>query len=158
MNFDLPDMVVGTILVITALLVLCSCLVLMVKVLGSLLKGQVAVVIKKTINTGKHPEPPRGGHPWASPTGAPPSDSPQTMVSARSLSLGSDKLQKVRCHLPLKSSLASWVGPGEQAQAFTCLQGPEKEPVQIQRAVRCFPSWQFSCLLARDFTGSVRIP
>ncbi|XP_047655287.1 sodium-dependent phosphate transport protein 2B [Phacochoerus africanus] len=50
-NFDLPDMVVGTILVITALLVLCSCLVLMVKVLGSLLRGQVAVVIKKTINT-----------------------------------------------------------------------------------------------------------
>uniref|UniRef100_A0A8C3WQ08 Sodium-dependent phosphate transport protein 2B n=1 Tax=Catagonus wagneri TaxID=51154 RepID=A0A8C3WQ08_9CETA len=50
-NFDLPDMVVGVILLLIALLVLCSCLVLMVKVLGSLLRGQVAVVIKKTINT-----------------------------------------------------------------------------------------------------------
>ncbi|XP_026958609.1 sodium-dependent phosphate transport protein 2B [Sagmatias obliquidens] len=50
-NFNLPDVVVGTILLVVSLLVLCSCLVLIVKLLGSVLRGQVAVVIKKTINT-----------------------------------------------------------------------------------------------------------
>ncbi|MBV99298.1 Sodium-dependent phosphate transport protein 2B, partial [Eschrichtius robustus] len=50
-NFNLPDVVVGTILLVVSLLVLCSCLILIVKLLGSVLRGQVAVVIKKTINT-----------------------------------------------------------------------------------------------------------
>ena len=59
-NFNLPDVVVGTILLVFSLLVLCSCLVLIVKLLGSVLRGQVAVVIKKTINTGKHTAPHSG--------------------------------------------------------------------------------------------------
>ncbi|XP_066241860.1 sodium-dependent phosphate transport protein 2B [Saccopteryx leptura] len=48
---NLLDLVVGIILLVTSLLVLCGCLILIVKLLGSVLKGQVAVVIKKTINT-----------------------------------------------------------------------------------------------------------
>eukprot|EP00074_Homo_sapiens_P035888 NP_006415.2 sodium-dependent phosphate transport protein 2B isoform a [Homo sapiens] len=50
-NFHLPDLAVGTILLILSLLVLCGCLIMIVKILGSVLKGQVATVIKKTINT-----------------------------------------------------------------------------------------------------------
>ncbi|XP_055981551.1 sodium-dependent phosphate transport protein 2B-like [Sorex fumeus] len=50
-NFNLPDLAVGIILVIVSLLVLCGCLIMIVKLLGSVLKGQVAVVIKKTLNT-----------------------------------------------------------------------------------------------------------
>ncbi|ELW61417.1 Sodium-dependent phosphate transport protein 2B [Tupaia chinensis] len=50
-NFNLPDLAVGIILLIVSLLVLCGCLVMIVKLLGSVLKGQVAVVIKKTLNT-----------------------------------------------------------------------------------------------------------
>ena len=53
MNLNLSDAVVGTILLITSLLILCTCLILIVKLLGSVLRGQVAAVIKKTINTGK---------------------------------------------------------------------------------------------------------
>ncbi|XP_053433993.1 sodium-dependent phosphate transport protein 2B-like [Nycticebus coucang] len=50
-NFNLPDLAVGIILLIISLLVLCGCLIMIVKLLGSVLKGQVAVVIKKTLNT-----------------------------------------------------------------------------------------------------------
>ncbi|KAM4854721.1 sodium-dependent phosphate transport protein 2B [Thomomys bottae] len=50
-NFDLPDLAVGAILLAVSLLVLCGCLILIVKLLGSVLKGQVASVIKKTLNT-----------------------------------------------------------------------------------------------------------
>ncbi|XP_004681557.1 PREDICTED: sodium-dependent phosphate transport protein 2B-like [Condylura cristata] len=50
-NFNLPDYAVGIILLIASLLVLCGCLIMIVKILGSMIKGQVAVVIKKTINT-----------------------------------------------------------------------------------------------------------
>ncbi|XP_040822259.1 sodium-dependent phosphate transport protein 2B [Ochotona curzoniae] len=50
-NFGLPDSAVGSILLIISLMVLCGCLIMIVKLLGSVLKGQVAVVIKKTINT-----------------------------------------------------------------------------------------------------------
>ncbi|KAJ1061117.1 hypothetical protein K5549_012140 [Capra hircus] len=51
-NFNLSDAIVGVILLITSLLILCTCLILIVKLLGSVLRGQVAAVIKKTINTG----------------------------------------------------------------------------------------------------------
>uniref|UniRef100_A0A803W329 Sodium-dependent phosphate transport protein 2B n=1 Tax=Ficedula albicollis TaxID=59894 RepID=A0A803W329_FICAL len=51
-NSDLPDLAIGLILLALSLLVLCSCLIMIVKLLNSVLKGQVASVIKKTINTG----------------------------------------------------------------------------------------------------------
>ncbi|KAH0504849.1 Sodium-dependent phosphate transport protein 2A [Microtus ochrogaster] len=47
----LPDLAVGLILLAGSLVVLCSCLILLVKMLNSLLKGQVANVIQKVINT-----------------------------------------------------------------------------------------------------------
>ncbi|XP_066516389.1 solute carrier family 34 member 2a [Hoplias malabaricus] len=47
----LPDIVVGVILLVVSLLVLCGCLIFIVKLLNSMLKGQVASVIKKVINT-----------------------------------------------------------------------------------------------------------
>uniref|UniRef100_A0A7N8XLA1 Sodium-dependent phosphate transport protein 2B n=1 Tax=Mastacembelus armatus TaxID=205130 RepID=A0A7N8XLA1_9TELE len=47
----LPDLAVGLILLALSLLVLCTCLILIVKLLNSMLKGQVAVVIKKVLNT-----------------------------------------------------------------------------------------------------------
>uniref|UniRef100_A0A9L0SWB5 Sodium-dependent phosphate transport protein 2B n=1 Tax=Equus caballus TaxID=9796 RepID=A0A9L0SWB5_HORSE len=50
-NSSLPDLAVGIILLIISLLVLCGCLIVIVKLLGSVLQGQVAVVIKKTLNT-----------------------------------------------------------------------------------------------------------
>ncbi|XP_030888053.1 sodium-dependent phosphate transport protein 2B isoform X1 [Leptonychotes weddellii] len=50
-NSNLPDLVVGIILLLVSLLVLCGCLIMIVKLLGSVLRGQVAVVIKKTLNT-----------------------------------------------------------------------------------------------------------
>ncbi|XP_044197492.1 solute carrier family 34 member 2a [Thunnus albacares] len=50
-DVDLPDLAVGLILLALSLLVLCSCLVLIVKLLNSMLKGQVASVIKKILNT-----------------------------------------------------------------------------------------------------------
>lgn len=53
MNFNLPDLAVGIILLIISLVVLCGCLIMIVKLLGSVLKGQVATVIKKTLNTGR---------------------------------------------------------------------------------------------------------
>lgn len=62
-NANLPDLFVGLILLVTSLLVLCGCLVTIVKLLGSVLQGQLSVVIKKTINTGRcAPRPPF----WAS--------------------------------------------------------------------------------------------
>ncbi|XP_031141932.1 solute carrier family 34 member 2a [Sander lucioperca] len=50
-NVNLPDLAVGLILLALSLLVLCSCLILIVKLLNSMLKGQVAAVIKKILNT-----------------------------------------------------------------------------------------------------------
>lgn len=47
----LPDLAVGLILLAGSLVLLCSCLILLVKMLNSLLKGQVAKVIQKLINT-----------------------------------------------------------------------------------------------------------
>uniref|UniRef100_A0A673Y398 Sodium-dependent phosphate transport protein 2B n=1 Tax=Salmo trutta TaxID=8032 RepID=A0A673Y398_SALTR len=48
---NLPDLAVGIILLALSLLILCTCLILIVKLLNSMLKGQVAVVIKKVLNT-----------------------------------------------------------------------------------------------------------
>uniref|UniRef100_A0A8C8HLX9 Sodium-dependent phosphate transport protein 2B n=1 Tax=Oncorhynchus tshawytscha TaxID=74940 RepID=A0A8C8HLX9_ONCTS len=50
---NLPDLAVGLILLALSLLILCTCLILIVKLLNSMLKGQVAVVIKKVLNTGE---------------------------------------------------------------------------------------------------------
>lgn len=50
---NLPDLAVGLILLALSLLALCTCLILIVKLLNSMLKGQVAVVIKKVLNTGE---------------------------------------------------------------------------------------------------------
>ncbi|KAK7930008.1 hypothetical protein WMY93_006403 [Mugilogobius chulae] len=47
----LSDLAVGLILLALSLLVLCLCLILIVKLLNSMLKGQVASVIKKILNT-----------------------------------------------------------------------------------------------------------
>ncbi|XP_038627521.1 sodium-dependent phosphate transport protein 2A [Tachyglossus aculeatus] len=47
----LPDLAVGLILLAGSLVVLCTCLILLVKVLNSVLKGQVAKAIQKVINT-----------------------------------------------------------------------------------------------------------
>lgn len=49
----LSDLAVGLILLALSLLCLCTCLILIVKLLNSMLKGQVAVVIKKVLNTGE---------------------------------------------------------------------------------------------------------
>ncbi|TKS72421.1 Sodium-dependent phosphate transport protein 2A [Collichthys lucidus] len=48
---ELSDLSVGLILLAGSMAVLCSCLLLLVKLLNSLLKGQVAKVIHKVINT-----------------------------------------------------------------------------------------------------------
>ncbi|KAJ3598965.1 hypothetical protein NHX12_032928 [Muraenolepis orangiensis] len=50
-NTNLPDLAVGLILLALSLLILCTCLILIVKLLNSMLKGQVAVVIKSILNT-----------------------------------------------------------------------------------------------------------
>lgn len=50
---NLPDLAVGLILLALSLLALCTCLILIVKLLNSMLKGQVAIVIKKVLNTGE---------------------------------------------------------------------------------------------------------
>nr|XP_055034858.1 sodium-dependent phosphate transport protein 2A isoform X1 [Misgurnus anguillicaudatus] len=47
----LSDLTVGLILLACSLMVLCTCLLMIVKVLNSLLKGQVAKVIERVINT-----------------------------------------------------------------------------------------------------------
>lgn len=54
-NTNLSDLAVGLILLACSLLILCTCLILIVKLLNSMLKGQVAVVINKIMNTGQHP-------------------------------------------------------------------------------------------------------
>uniref|UniRef100_A0A3B4YZH9 Sodium-dependent phosphate transport protein 2A n=1 Tax=Stegastes partitus TaxID=144197 RepID=A0A3B4YZH9_9TELE len=48
---ELSDLTVGLILLAASLAVLCTCLLLLVKLLNSLLEGQVAKVIHKVINT-----------------------------------------------------------------------------------------------------------
>ncbi|XP_066200677.1 sodium-dependent phosphate transport protein 2A isoform X2 [Saccopteryx leptura] len=48
---ELPDLAVGLILLAGSLVLLCTCLILLVKMLNSLLKGQVAKIIQKVINT-----------------------------------------------------------------------------------------------------------
>nr|XP_057929058.1 solute carrier family 34 member 2b [Doryrhamphus excisus] len=50
-NANLPDLAVGLILLGLSLFILCTCLILIVKLLNSMLKGQVALVIKKVLNT-----------------------------------------------------------------------------------------------------------
>ncbi|XP_030583334.1 solute carrier family 34 member 2b [Archocentrus centrarchus] len=50
-NTTLSELAVGLILLAGSLLVLCTCLILIVKLLNSMLKGQVAVMIKKVLNT-----------------------------------------------------------------------------------------------------------
>ncbi|NXQ27166.1 NPT2A protein, partial [Alaudala cheleensis] len=47
----MPDLAVGLVLLAGSLVVLCTCLILLVKLLNSLLKGHVAKVIHKVINT-----------------------------------------------------------------------------------------------------------
>lgn len=49
---ELSDLTVGLILLAASLVVLCTCLLLLVKLLNSILKGQVAKIIHKVINTG----------------------------------------------------------------------------------------------------------
>ncbi|XP_069002079.1 sodium-dependent phosphate transport protein 2A-like [Embiotoca jacksoni] len=48
---SLSDVAIGLILLACSLLVLCSCLILLVKLLNSLLKGQVASAINNVVNT-----------------------------------------------------------------------------------------------------------
>ncbi|KAM6924317.1 sodium-dependent phosphate transport protein 2A isoform 2-T2 [Xenentodon cancila] len=48
---ELSDLTVGLILLAASLAVLCTCLMLLVKLLNSILKGQVAKIIHKVINT-----------------------------------------------------------------------------------------------------------
>uniref|UniRef100_A0A669EDT4 Sodium-dependent phosphate transport protein 2B n=1 Tax=Oreochromis niloticus TaxID=8128 RepID=A0A669EDT4_ORENI len=50
-NTTLSELAVGLILLAASLFVLCTCLILIVKLLNSMLKGQVAVLIKKVLNT-----------------------------------------------------------------------------------------------------------
>uniref|UniRef100_UPI00398F7E70 sodium-dependent phosphate transport protein 2B-like isoform X2 n=1 Tax=Pristiophorus japonicus TaxID=55135 RepID=UPI00398F7E70 len=50
-NTTISDLGVGLILLAASLIILCICLILIVKLLNSMLKGQVATVIKKIINT-----------------------------------------------------------------------------------------------------------
>ncbi|KAM9770886.1 solute carrier family 34 member 2a [Menidia menidia] len=50
-DVKLSDLAVGLILLALSLLVLCSCLIFIVKLLNSMLKGQVATVIKTILNT-----------------------------------------------------------------------------------------------------------
>lgn len=49
---SLSDLSIGLILLACSLLVLCSCLILLVKVLNSLLKGRVASAINEVVNAG----------------------------------------------------------------------------------------------------------
>ena len=55
-NSGLSDVEAGIILLIVALIVMCFCLIMMVKLLNSMLQGSVAIIIKKVINTNfKYP-------------------------------------------------------------------------------------------------------
>ncbi|XP_071824883.1 sodium-dependent phosphate transport protein 2A-like isoform X2 [Apostichopus japonicus] len=49
-NTGLPEGAIGAILLVVSLVLLCICLIFMVKLLHSLMKGRMAGVIKKTIN------------------------------------------------------------------------------------------------------------
>ncbi|XP_012556747.2 sodium-dependent phosphate transport protein 2A isoform X1 [Hydra vulgaris] len=49
-NTGMSDSLVGVILLVSALVILCFCLVFIVKILNSLLRGQIANVIRKTFN------------------------------------------------------------------------------------------------------------
>lgn len=53
MDSSLPDLAVGLMLLAGSLAVLCTCLMMLVKLLNSVLKGQVARAIQKVINTGR---------------------------------------------------------------------------------------------------------
>lgn len=66
-NTVLPDLAVGLILLAGSLVVLCTCLILLVKMLNSLLKGQVAKVIQSIINTGEHQAVGEPAPEWAPP-------------------------------------------------------------------------------------------
>lgn len=44
------DWVIGLILLFIALFVLCSCLILIVKILNNIFKGHIAVILKKFVN------------------------------------------------------------------------------------------------------------
>lgn len=48
---EMSDTAIGAIMLVVSLIILCICLVLIVKTLHSLLRGQVALVIKKTFNS-----------------------------------------------------------------------------------------------------------
>ncbi|XP_065654061.1 sodium-dependent phosphate transport protein 2A isoform X4 [Hydra vulgaris] len=50
-NTGMSDSLVGVILLVSALVILCFCLVFIVKILNSLLRGQIANVIRKTFNS-----------------------------------------------------------------------------------------------------------
>ena len=47
----LSDNLSGIILLVFSLILLCSCLVLIVKILNSVLRGKIAIIIKKYINS-----------------------------------------------------------------------------------------------------------
>lgn len=47
---SLTDMQIGIILLIASLIILCTALIIIVKILNSMMKGKMAVIIKKTIN------------------------------------------------------------------------------------------------------------
>lgn len=49
----MPDVAVGVVLLAVSLLVLCSCLLLIVRLLSSMLKGQVAAMVTQILNTGQ---------------------------------------------------------------------------------------------------------
>lgn len=48
----LTDLAVGFILLAASLLLLCTCLVLIVKLLNSVLRGRIAQAVRKVINAG----------------------------------------------------------------------------------------------------------
>lgn len=50
---NLQDLAVGLILLALSVLILSSCLIFIVKLLNSMLKGQVALVVRNVVNTGK---------------------------------------------------------------------------------------------------------
>lgn len=56
MGTGLTDLAVGFILLAGSLLVLCTCLVLIVKLLNSVLQGRIAQAVRTVINAGRCPE------------------------------------------------------------------------------------------------------
>lgn len=50
---ELTDLAVGFILLAGSLLVLCACLVLLVKLLNSVLQGRIAQAVRTVINAGR---------------------------------------------------------------------------------------------------------